>query len=178
MPSHSLIQAPLHYVQHFAGHLRPRVHRALDVVLLQLVLIAVVRVHHHLALDVLPEYYIGAEDAAQLSQEAKGVVQEVLRRDVDNQDQLAHGQFLWHVGAVQAVPLALGVIAALVTVAVSVVVFAVLVIQRAAEEKGVSGGNSFAISSFWCQNQKKYIILKILFFGKIHFADAALRKIQ
>lgn len=129
-PSHPLIQAPFHHAQHLAGHLRPRVQRALDVVLLELVLVAVVRVHHRLALDVLAEDHVGAENAAQLAQEAEGVVEEMLGRDVDHQDQLAHGQLLGHVvGAVQAVPLALGVVAALVTVAVGVVVFAVLVIQ-------------------------------------------------
>ena len=93
-------------------------------------LIPVVRVHHHLAFAVLPEYHVGAEDAAQLAQEAKGVVEELFGGDVDNQDQLAQGELLGHViGTVQAVPLALSVVAALVTVVISVVVLAVLVIQ-------------------------------------------------
>lgn len=139
-PSCRIIQAPLHHAQHLARDLRPRVHRALDVVLLQLVFIPVVRVHHHLALGVLPEYHVGAEDAAQLAQEAEGVVEELLGVDVDDQDQLAHGELLGHViGTVQAVPLTLGIVAALVAVAVSVVVLAVLVIKRAGEKKGMLG---------------------------------------
>lgn len=57
----------------------------------------------------------------------------MLRRDVDHQDQLAHSELLWHViGTVQTVPLALCIVAALVAVAISVVVFAVLVVQRVA----------------------------------------------
>jgi len=124
--------APLHYAQNLAGDLGPRVQRALHVVLLQLVLVAVVRVHHRLAVGVHREHHVGAQDAAQLAQEAEGVVEELLRGDVDHQHQLAHGELLGHVvGAVQAVPPALCVVAALVAVAVGVVVLAVLVIQRA-----------------------------------------------
>lgn len=103
----------------------------LDAVLLQLVLVAVVRVYHHLALSVLPKYHVGAENSAELAQEAKGVVEELLGGDVDHQDQLAHSELLGHVvGTVQAVPLTLGVVTALIAVAVSVVVFTVLVIER------------------------------------------------
>lgn len=50
-------------------------------------------------------------------------------------------QLLWHVvGAVQAVPFTLCIVAALVTVAVSIVVFTVLVVQRAErkEEAGLA----------------------------------------
>lgn len=94
----------------------------------------VVRIYHHLALSIFTEYHIGTEDAAQLAQEAEGVVEELFWVDVDHQDQVAHCELLWHViGTVQAVPLALSVVAALVTVAVSVVVLAVLVIQRTEE---------------------------------------------
>lgn len=126
-------QAPLHHVQHLPGSLGPRVHRALDVVLLQLVIVPVVRVDHHFPLHVLPEYHVGAKDAAQLAQEPERVVEEMLGGDVHHQDQLAHGELLGHVvGAVQAVPLALGVVAALVAVVVGVVVLAVLVVERAA----------------------------------------------
>lgn len=135
-----LIQAPLHHVQHFTRYLGPRVHRALHVVLLQLVLVAVVRVHHHLALGVLPEDHVGAEDPAQLPQEPEGVVEELLGGDVDHQDQLTHGQLLRHaVGAVQTVPLTLGVVAALVAVTVSVVVLTVLVVQRTGQKQEVRG---------------------------------------
>lgn len=99
-------------------------------------LIPVVRVYHHLALGVLPEYHVGAEDAAQLAQEAKGVVEELLGGDVDHEDQLAQGELLGHAtGTVQAVPLALCIVAALIAVAVGVVVLAVLVIQRTEEER-------------------------------------------
>lgn len=97
---------------------------------------AVVRVHHQLALDVLPEYHVGVQDAAELAQESEGVVQELLGDDVDHQDQLAHGELLGNVaGAIQTVPLALGVVAALVAVLVSVVVLAILVIKRTGEKK-------------------------------------------
>lgn len=93
--------------------------------------VPVVRVDHRLPLGVLPEYDVGSEDAAQLSQEAEGVVEEMLGGDVDDQDQLAHGKLLRHVvGTVQAIPLTLGIVATLVTVAVSVVVLTVLVVQR------------------------------------------------
>lgn len=109
-------------------------------------LVAVVRVHHHVTFGVLTEYHIGAEDAAQLAQEAEGVIQEVFRRNVDHQNQLAHSQFLWHVSAVEAVPFALGVVAALITVAVSIVVFAVLVIQRAeAENEKIFNQKKFCV---------------------------------
>lgn len=123
-------------MQHLSRNLCPRIHRALDVVLFQLVLVPVVRVYHHLALGVLPKYHIGMQDAAQLAQEAEGVVEELLGGDVDHQDQLAHGELPGHVvGTVQAVPLALSIVAALVAVAVSVVVLAVLVIQRTEEKR-------------------------------------------
>lgn len=100
--------------------------------------IPVVRVHHHLAFGVLPEYHVGVEDAAQLTQEAEGIVEELLGGDVDHQDQLAHGELLRHViGAIQAVPLTLSIVAALVTVAVCIVVLTVLVIERTEERKGM-----------------------------------------
>lgn len=133
---HSSIQTPLHHVQHLGRNLRPGVHRALDVVLLQLVLVAVVRIDHDFAVGILPEQHVGAEDTAQLPQEGGGFVQEVIRTDVDHQDQAADGQLLGEVlGTVQAVPLTLGVVAALVAVVVGVVVPAVLVVQRAAGEE-------------------------------------------
>lgn len=86
-----IIQTPLHHVQHLAWNLRPRLHRALDIVLLQLVFAPVIRVHHHLPLGILPEDHVGSEDAAQFTQEPEGVVEELLGGDVDHQDQLAHG---------------------------------------------------------------------------------------
>ena len=141
-PSSCTVQAPLHHVQHLGRSLGPRVHRALHVVLPQLVLVPVVRIHHHLALGVPPEHHVGPEHAAQLAQEGRGVAEEQLGRDVDHHHQLAHRQLLRHVvGAVQAVPLALGVVAALVTVAVGIVVLTVLVIQRA----GGGGGHRLGV---------------------------------
>lgn len=98
--------------------------------------VPIVGVYHHLTLGVLPEYHVGVEDAAQLAQEAEGVVEELLGGDVDHQDQLAHSKLLGHIiGTVQAVPLALSIVAALVAVAVSVVVLAVLVVQRTEEKR-------------------------------------------
>lgn len=130
---HSSVQTPLHHVQHLGRSLHPGIHRALDVVLLQLVLVAVVRIDHDLPVGIPPEQHVGPEDAAQLAQEGGGRVQELLRTDVDHQDQASHGQLLWEVlGAVEAVPLTLGVVAALVAVVVGVVIPAVLVVQRAA----------------------------------------------
>lgn len=135
-PSCYVIQAPLHHAHHLARHVRPRVHQVLDAVLLQLVLVAVVRVYHHLALSVLPKYHVGAENSAELAQEAEGVVEELLRGDVDHQDQLAHSELLRHVvGTVQAVPLTLSVVTALIAVAISVVVFTVLVIEWTEEKR-------------------------------------------
>lgn len=94
-------------------------------------LLPVVRIHHQPAFGVFAEYHVGVKDAAELAQEAERVVQELLGDDVDDQDQLADGQLLWNiVGAIQAVPLTLGIVAALVTVAIGVVVLAILVIKR------------------------------------------------
>lgn len=133
--SFHIIQAPLHHVQHFSRNLGPHVHRALDIVLFQLVFVPVVRIYHHLPLVVLPEQHVGSKDAAQLAQEAEGVVEELLGGDVDHKDQLAQSKLLRHVtGTVQTVPLALSVVAALVAVAIGIVVLAVLVIQGAEEK--------------------------------------------
>lgn len=56
---------------------------------------------------------------------------------MDHQDQLAQCKLLRHVtGTIQAVPLTFSIVAALVAVAVSIVVLAVLVIQGA-EEKNI-----------------------------------------
>lgn len=86
-----VIQAPLDHIQHFARNLWPRVHWTLDVVLFQLMFVPIIWVDHHFPLCILLEYHIGSEHAAQLAQEAEGVIEEVFRGDVDNQDQLAHG---------------------------------------------------------------------------------------
>ena len=102
----------------------------------QLLLTAVVRVDHHLSLGVLPEHHVSVEYAAQLAQEAKRVVPELVGHDMDHDDQAAHRQLLWHVvGTVQTIPLTLSVVAALITVAVRIVVFTVLVVQRAGETR-------------------------------------------
>lgn len=134
-PACPVAEAPLHHIQHLSRNLCPRVRRALDVVLLQLLFVSVVGVYHHLPLGVLPEYHVGPEDAAQLAQETEGVVEEQVGCDVDHQHQLAQGELLRHVvGAVQTVPLALSIVATLVAVAIGVVVLAVLVIQRTKEK--------------------------------------------
>lgn len=131
-----IIQTPLHHVLHLARNIRPRVHRALDIVLLQLVFIPVIRVDHCFPFCILPEDHVGSEDATQFTQEPKGVVEELLWRDVDHQDQLTYSELLGHVvGTVQAVPLTLCIVAALVAVVVSIMVLTVLVIQRTGEKQ-------------------------------------------
>lgn len=129
--------ALLHLTQDVGGHggpLRPAVGGALQHgVLDQVLFVAVVREDHGLPFGVAAEHHVGVQDAAELSEEGRRAVLELLRWDVDHQDQVAVRQLLGHVvGAVQAIPLALGVVAALVAVSVGVVVFAVLVVQRAA----------------------------------------------
>lgn len=98
---------------------------------------------HRLSFGIAAEHHVGVEDAAELSEEGRRAVLELLRWDVDHQDQMSFCQLLGHViGAVQAVPLALCVVAALVAVSVGIVVFAVLVVKRAAR-KGRWGGLVF-----------------------------------
>lgn len=83
-------------------------------------------------LRVPSDYHISAKHTAQLTKEAKRVVKKLLRYDVDNYHQLAHRELLRHIGTVQAVPFTLCVVAALITVAICIVIFAVLVVQRIA----------------------------------------------
>lgn len=99
----------------------------------QVLFVAVVGEDHRLPFGIAPEHHVSVKDAAEFSKEGRRAVLELLWWDVDHQNQMSLSQFLRHViGAVQAVPLALGVVAALVTVSVCIVVFAVLVVQRAA----------------------------------------------
>lgn len=132
------IHAVLHGAENGVRDLCPA-HRALHVVFLQLLLTAVIRVDHRLSLSVLLEHHIGVDHAAQFAQEAKRVVPELVGHDVDHDDQAAHRQLLWHVvGTVQTIPLTLSVVAALVTVAVRIVIFTVLVVQRTGGTRGNS----------------------------------------
>lgn len=85
-PSSHVIQAFLYPIHHPPRDFWPGVHWALHIELLQLVFFPVVRVHHQLAFGIFPEYHVGAQDAAELTQEAKRVVQELFGGDVDNQD--------------------------------------------------------------------------------------------
>lgn len=132
--------ALLHLTQDIGRHgspLGPAVCGAFQYsVLNQVLFVAVVREDHGLPFSVTAEHHVGVEDAAELSEEGRRTVFELLWWDVDHQDQMAICQLLWHIiGTVQAVPLALGIVAALVTVSIRIVVFAVLVVQRAAGEE-------------------------------------------
>lgn len=98
----------------------------------QLLLIAIVWEDHVFPLGVLLEDHVGVQHSAQLPQEVEGVVLQVLWGDEDHHHQCAICQLLWHVVcAVQTIPLALKIVAALVAVTIREVIFAVLVVQRA-----------------------------------------------
>ncbi|TNN55514.1 hypothetical protein EYF80_034256 [Liparis tanakae] len=136
-----LVALPVVDLQDVGGHrgpLGPAVRRALQhVVFDQVLLVAVVREDHRLSFGVAAEHHVGVEDAADLPEEGRRAVLQLLGGDVDHQDQVAVGELLRHVvGAVQTVPFAFCVVAALVTVTVGVVVFTVLVIQRAGGKGG------------------------------------------
>lgn len=112
----------------------------------QVLFVAIVREDHRLPFGIAAEHHVGVEDAAELSEEGRRAVLKLLRRDVDHQDQMSFCQLLRHViGTVQAVPLTLGVVAALVTVSIGIVVFAVLIIKRAAR-KGRGEGLVFKMA--------------------------------
>lgn len=102
----------------------------------QVLLITVVGEDHGLAFGVATKHHVGVENAAELPEESRRAVFEVFGGNVDHQDQVPVRELLRHVvRAVQAVPFALGVIAALVAVTVGIVVFTVLVIKWAKRKK-------------------------------------------
>lgn len=101
--------------------------------LAQLFLAAIVGKDHLLALCIALEDHIGVQYTAELTQEVEGVVTQLLGGQQHHHHQCAGRQPLGHMlRAVQPIPLALGAVAALVTVPVAEVVLAVLVIQGVA----------------------------------------------
>lgn len=133
--------ALLHLTQNVGRHrspLRPTVRGALQHVMFNEVLfVAIVREDHRFSFGVAAEHHVGVENAAEVSEERRRMIFKLFWRNVDHQDQVTVCQLFGHVvGTVQAVPFAFCVIAALVAVTVSIVVFTVLVIQRAGRKEG------------------------------------------
>lgn len=102
----------------------------------KLFLTTVIGEDHLLALRITLEDHIGVQHVAELPQEVEGVVPKLLRRKQHHQHQRACRQPLRHMlCTVQPVPLTLGTVAALVTVAITEVILAVLVIEGAKGRK-------------------------------------------
>lgn len=96
----------------------------------EVLLIPVVGEDHGLSFGIPAKHHVGVEHAAELSEERRRAVFELFGGDVHHQDEVPIGKLLWHVvGAVQAIPFTFCIVAALVAVTISIVVFAVLVIK-------------------------------------------------